>query len=244
MISAAAFCTHAENLPFADFPALAHGPVLILAPHPDDESLGCGGFIAQACARGQPPLVAIVTDGDASHPGSKTHPPARLAALRREEARLATSLLGLPDENLFFLGLPDSAVPVQGAAFHRLTGDIVALATRCGAAAILATLRHDPHCDHQATQRAAAEASRITGLPLIEYPVWTWMLAAGAALPGDAPQGFRLAIDTHLPAKRQAIAAHRSQHGEIITDSPDAFVLPPAFLQHFDRPYEVFITAT
>ena len=43
---------------------------LILAPHPDDESLGCGGLIAACCAAARPPVVAILTDGSQSHPGS------------------------------------------------------------------------------------------------------------------------------------------------------------------------------
>ena len=48
---------------------------LILAPHPDDESLGCGGLIAEACARGRPPAVIIVSDGTGSHPLSREYPP-------------------------------------------------------------------------------------------------------------------------------------------------------------------------
>ncbi|HEX2943304.1 MAG TPA: PIG-L family deacetylase, partial [Rhodopila sp.] len=47
------------------------GTCLILAPHPDDESLGCGGLIATAVAAGRAPLVVILTDGAGSHPNSR-----------------------------------------------------------------------------------------------------------------------------------------------------------------------------
>ncbi len=47
------------------------GTCLILAPHPDDESLGCGGLIAACVAAGRSPLVVILTDGAGSHPNSQ-----------------------------------------------------------------------------------------------------------------------------------------------------------------------------
>src|ERR1700722_17819790 len=68
---------------------------LILAPHPDDESLGCGGLIAAGCHARRAPIVAILTDGAMSHPGSKAYPGERLVRLREAEARGAASLLGL-----------------------------------------------------------------------------------------------------------------------------------------------------
>ena len=72
------------------------GTCLILAPHPDDESLGCGGLIAACVAAGRPPLVAVLTDGAGSHPNSRTYPPDRLRAVRAQEVRTAVGMLGLP----------------------------------------------------------------------------------------------------------------------------------------------------
>ena len=73
------------------------GTCLILAPHPDDESLGCGGLIAACAAAGRPPLVVILTDGAGSHPNSREFPPNRLRAVRAQEARDAVAHLNLPD---------------------------------------------------------------------------------------------------------------------------------------------------
>lgn len=217
------------------------GCLLILAPHADDESLGCGGLIAECCARGIPPRVLFVTDGTGSHPGSRLYPPARLRALREAEARQALSLLGLVPARIGFLRLPDTAAPQHGPAFDAAVAGIVLTAWRDGATALLAPWRHDPHGDHLATHRMAEAAAAMLDLPHIAYPVWGWTLPDSAPL--DAPvEGFRLDIARHLPAKRRAIAAHASQHGRVVPDDPAGFTLPEQFLALFDRPHEVFLT--
>ena len=61
--------------------------VLILVPGPGDESLWCGGLIAESCRRGRPPFVMVLGDGTGSHPRSAEYPPDRLANLRDRETR-------------------------------------------------------------------------------------------------------------------------------------------------------------
>ena len=80
-------------------------PCLVLAPHPDDESLGCGGLIAACCAAGRPPVVVSLTDGSASHLTSHAYPPHRLAAIRAQEVKESVGHLGLRVERLIFLGV-------------------------------------------------------------------------------------------------------------------------------------------
>src|ERR1700722_15819002 len=106
------------KLPLGDLDRIApFGTALITAPHPDDESLGCGGFIAESCARGRPPVVVVMTDGTASHPSSPTYPAPRLRALRERETSAALSILGLSSESLHFMRLRDSAMPRAGGPF-------------------------------------------------------------------------------------------------------------------------------
>ena len=104
-------------LPFGDIDDVT-GPrrALILAPHPDDESLGCGGLIAACCQAGKPPIVAILTDGGMSHPGSKAYHRERLVRVREAEACDAASILGLPQDRLIFLREPDADAPRAGQA--------------------------------------------------------------------------------------------------------------------------------
>ena len=232
-------------LPPADLDAIDGGrTALVLAPHPDDESLGCGGQIAEACARGRPPLVLVLTDGAGSHPRSRTYPPARLAAVREAEARAAVAALGLPPGRIDFLRLPDTAAPTSGPGFDAAVRAILGRAARAGCGVLLAPWRHDPHCDHEAAHLMAAEAARRGGLSHLAYPVWGWTLPDDTVLPGDAPAGWRLDVARHLPAKRRAIAAHASQHGGLVTDDPTGFRLPPAFLSMFDQPFETYVRAT
>src|SRR6202035_4765604 len=62
-----------RQLPIAKVDTITNNRrVMILAPHADDESLGCGGLIAELAATGIPPIVVIVTDGTRSHPLSRS----------------------------------------------------------------------------------------------------------------------------------------------------------------------------
>lgn len=89
--------------------------LLIVAPHPDDEVLGCGGLIATAAAQGVPVRVVYLTSGDgftvAAALTSRTAPAHKeclqLGRLRMQEARCGLERLGLRPEDAVFLGYPD-----------------------------------------------------------------------------------------------------------------------------------------
>ena len=89
----------AHRFPFVQLrEKLEDRPFIVVAPHPDDESLACGGLIADAYGQGLRGKVVIVSDGAGSHPNSKAYPSDRLTALREEEAKRAGVELGLkPD---------------------------------------------------------------------------------------------------------------------------------------------------
>ena len=89
----------------------------------------------------------------------------------------------------------------------------------------------------------AAAAGAIRGR-LLSYPVWGWTLSDAVELPDPLPSGVRLDITAQSSAKRDAIAAHASQHGKVITDDPTGFTMPADFLDLFDVGYEVFLGAT
>lgn len=231
----------AEALPETEDPRviLGDGPSLVLAPHPDDESLGCGGLIAAAAEARLPLRVRVVSDGAGSHPRL---PRDVLRSLRAAETRAAVAALGLPAAALGFLGLPDQAVPGAGAG---LEAAVAMLLAEGRPETILATWEHDPHGDHAATFAIAAALARATGARLLAYPVWGWAHAypvPGFPLPPPPwlpvpPRGHRFAMAHWLPAKRAAIAAHASQTGQLA----GGFTLPPEALALADRPFEILL---
>src|SRR6202046_4711671 len=105
--------------------ALEDRPFIVIAPHPDDESLACGGLISDACEHGLRGKVVIISDGAGSHPNSKAYPPDRLTSLREVEAKRAGAALGLKPEDILFLGLPDRFVPHKGEEAERAIAAIV-----------------------------------------------------------------------------------------------------------------------
>ena len=77
--------------------------VLVFSPHPDDETIACGGYIAQSVQRGAEVKIVLVTDGNKHS----------LQNLRYSEFKTATGILGVPIDNLIFLNYPDGKVAQQ-----------------------------------------------------------------------------------------------------------------------------------
>ena len=234
--------TRLMDLPAVDLASLSlKAPVMILAPHPDDETLGCGGIVAEACLRGLDVWVFVLTDGTGSHPGSASYPPDRLKALREGETLDAVTTLGLPPERVIFLGYRDGAAPRFGTDFRRAADRLALLAREHHIKTICTTWKHDPHPDHKAAYRLARAVTKSLGARLLCYPIWLWDLPDDSALPAERVTGYRVDIARHLDIKRSAIACHRSQTTRLITDDDGHTPLTEAFLRHFERPYEVLI---
>ena len=240
-------------LPFAAYPvrpasyAASLGRTVIVIPHPDDEALGCGGLLALLRQAGQEVAAVQVSDGTMSHPHSQEFSPAARRELRYAELRHALAVLDVNENNVLYLGLPDSQVPSAGPAFDEAVARLAAFLTEQRADTVLTPWRRDPHPDHRATSQLTAAA--LASLPQpprrLEYVVWAWERAAPADLPQPSEgQGFQLDIGSVLARKQRAIAAHRSQLAPgIITDDPSGFLLADTMLAHFAQPTEVFIEA-
>jgi LmbE family N-acetylglucosaminyl deacetylase len=204
--------------------------LVIVAPHPDDDVIGCGGAIATAAARGAAVHIVYVTDGAASHPGSRAFPPERLRMVREAEARRASAHLAR-DVHSTFLHWPDGTVPCADASaaaplIARLAGAFPA------GALVLAPWRRDPHPDHRAVASLVnAVTARRRDVLLAEYFVWLDERgdAGDRPLPGEGTP-LELDITPFVAAKRAALAEHRTQLGLVIDDAETAFVLPPGVI--------------
>ncbi|WP_375465140.1 PIG-L deacetylase family protein [uncultured Methylobacterium sp.] len=237
-----AFLPLLHTLPVAGLTAMTGGRgLVVVAPHPDDESLGCGGLIAEACRRGDAVRLVVVSDGCGSHPNSRLYPRERLRALRQDETLRAVAALGLVPGHVTFLGLPDAHVPRAGPEARSAADRIAAAAQDCDAGAVFVTWRHDPHCDHAAAAAIVDLARpRRPAMRAFAYPVWGWTLPPEREV-GPAPRGFRLDIEPHRAAKRRAVAAHASQTTGLIADDPEGFRLPEAMVERLCGPHEWFI---
>jgi LmbE family N-acetylglucosaminyl deacetylase len=135
--------------------------ILVVAPHPDDETLGCGGLISLLAQNGAAFYIVFVTDGSASHRNSTAWPTARLAAQREQEARNALLCLGIANAPHLFLRLPDANMPGPGApAWESAVSTMSDISRRFEPDLVLLPWRRDPHCDHRASWLLSQHALR------------------------------------------------------------------------------------
>ncbi len=215
-------------------------PLVVVAPHPDDETLGCGGLLARCAAQNVQVQVVALTDGEASHPASTNWPRARIAAVRRAEQRRALATLGHRRATIHRLGLPDGGVlrlepNVRRAVVLRLR---LVLA---GCGAVFVTALDDEHPDHAAAAALVHDAMKGQPGRTFYYAVWP---------PNEDPprlreteiQRWHLALGAERQRKRQALAMFRSQRGECIDDDPHGFRMPPELLERATASMEWYST--
>ena len=220
------------------------GNLMVLAPHPDDESLGCGGLISMLRQKGSQVAVIFITSGSASHPNSKTHPPDVLSQIRESEAIGACSELGVTPDNIHFVRARDSGLEqLDRDALSEMSQDIVAMFENRPFSALAVPWRRDPHPDHRVVhtlgdmilEKISKEAIKI------EYPIWLWKNGKEDDWPtiGETVP-YRLDISKVFPQKWKAVKQHKSQLGEIIKDDEYGFVLTGELLEPFNKNMEFF----
>jgi LmbE family N-acetylglucosaminyl deacetylase len=227
---------------------LSGAATLVFAPHPDDETLGCGGTIALKRGAGSAVTIVVMTDGG--------------DAVRRDEAIAAAKTLGVDERDVVFFDYPDRALAAFIDEATRRVGDLIdALQPQ----EIFIPYREDAHADHIATNRIvhAALAERVDDdVPLVyEYPVWHlchWPLVDesaygrfpvlstlywGARMAVKTVREFRVSTDLRavLDVKRAALECHRSQVTPSTSSTPSlADLFDGGFLPLFLDRYEIF----
>lgn len=172
---------------------------LVLAPHPDDESVGCGGTVATLVDAGAAVTVAFATDGERTVGSTETEPVT--GAARRAEADVACALLGATPR---FLGLGDGRLAQH---LDALAADVAALAAELEPEVVLCPWPLDGHPDHAAVARAVAAAARRApgsfpaGTEVWGYETWT-----------PLPATRLVDVTAVIGLKEEALAAHATAH--------------------------------
>lgn len=191
------------SLDVADCPGL-----VIVSPHPDDETLGFGATTAMLSEAGVDVHLVSVSDGGAAYPGLSAERRAQLETVRRAEVRRAAKLLGAGEP--IRLEMPDGELH---RCERQISDAIAAILARFPPGTwCAATWRGDGHPDHEAIGRAAATAAADSGAVFVEYPVWMWHWTR----PGDPAVPWhrtrRVALtDRALRLKRLATHCFTSQ---------------------------------
>ncbi|HEY0295403.1 MAG TPA: PIG-L family deacetylase [Bordetella sp.] len=214
---------------------LARHRLHILAPHPDDEVLGCAGIMRQALRLGRPVHVWAITDGEASHAGSRAIRASELAQVRTRESERALRRLGTGIRR-HRLNFPDGGV---GRHIPEIAG-MLAPHVQPGDT-IISPWSLDGHPDHEAAACAGRQAARAHGCRLFEVVIWGWHWADPQR--GEFPIQRAVAIALTAAdclAKARAIQAFRSQlEPDPATGNPP--ILPDFVLARFQRPFEVVL---
>ena len=212
---------------------------VVLAAHPDDETLGAGGLLALLHSLGADVVVLLCTAGEGSHPDSVTTTPEQLAAVRLEEFAAAMGVLGLAGR-WRFLGLPDRGLQeLTPEIADRLREAIGRLPGPPEQLAIVAPYRDDGHADHNALGAVAADVAGKGGHALLEYPIWYWLWASPEDTPWRSWARVPLSADQQA-AKTSAMDSHTSQIRPLSGAAGDQVLLSEGLLQHFRRAYETF----
>jgi len=202
--------------------------ILVIAAHPDDAELGCGGTIVKHTALGMKVGILDLTRGELGTRGT--------AQTRDEEARTASKIMGISiRENLhladgFFQNDKESQLVII-RKIRQYQPDI-----------ILANATSDRHPDHGKAAELAYDSAFLAGLTKIETidsdgqtqhawrPKHVYHYIQSAFIQPD----FIIDVTNEWDKKMEAIKAYRSQFFDPNSSEPQTFISRPEFLNFLD----------
>ncbi|MFN0092469.1 MAG: PIG-L deacetylase family protein [Acidimicrobiales bacterium] len=229
---------------------------LVVAPHPDDETIGPGALIARKRAAGAAVRVAVVTDGRFSHRSSVLSP-AELGAVREAESRAACAELGVAPSEVRFLGFMENAL---GADLFAVAAALRQEILDTAPEQILVVSDLDWHPDHKAVHQALLCAARDCAFDgeILAFPVWFWAEGPWRSRPGAnlaaaardfvvhpvqarrIPPPRLVSTAGFAEQKRRAFECYASQTTNL-TGEPGWAQFDPAWIEPFLAPAEIFL---
>jgi LmbE family N-acetylglucosaminyl deacetylase len=142
--------------------------IMVFAPHPDDEVLGCGGTIVKKLRGGDDVFIIFMTDGryGLNEMGVKDPDPFEHKFIRKEEALRAAEILGLKEENLFFLDIEDKTLGKH--KFYALE-KVISILKDIHPAEVYLPQELEYNIDHRVTYNIVKDAIKKLNLNTVEY---------------------------------------------------------------------------
>ena len=219
---------HTKNMPTNDY--------IVFAPHPDDETFGCGQLIAEMTSCGRDVFVVFLSSGGASHGRCCDLKPEEIEKARCQKAKEILTDLGVRLDNIFFMNMSDGELAgTIPPAYQK----IKQLVESKNAATLLAPHPQEGWHDHEAVSALAAQLAAETKKELFYFCVWfyfsmpfrkfhhvKWRKAYSVCQP-DAWQKKRAACQKYL--------THLAPCG-----NPYAGVLPDELIEAISHKNELF----
>ena len=219
--------------------------MIIFSPHPDDETLGCGGTIAKRISEGYEVLAVIMTDGKfgLKLSGVDSDPtPEELIEIRRKEVQRALKVFGVPEKNLFFLDFEDGSI---GSNRKIVEAEVCAILEKNPPSEVYFTSSGDQHPDHRATNEIVRDALKKSGFEVAKYQ---YSINKGSNIKSRIKDCFRkllkhdtvyVDISKYLDLKKAALNEFKSQVA-IISSKQKEPALNSLFIRSHTKNHEVF----
>jgi len=219
---------------------------LVIAPHPDDESLGCGGLISRLRELDITVHVIFTTDGSMSHPQAQNINAAGRTRMREQEAISALRILGVEEKYITFFRGKDSALPSSGEdGFDELVANMRNIIREVQPGLVLVPYEFDPHRDHRASWRITISAlADYPDIAVWQYLIWLYTLGKEQDVEPltNIPGGIQyLPMGDFRQQKKEAIAQHLSQLSQTVFKDPEGFFLKEEVLENFYGDKEYYI---
>ncbi|MEB3337191.1 MAG: PIG-L family deacetylase [Leptolyngbyaceae bacterium] len=234
---------------------------IVFSPHPDDETLGCGGTIIRKKKVGAAVKIVIMTDGCRSHRHLISEQ--ELREIRGREAIAAAHILGVESQDILLLGFTDSELAnFQDLALKKVMDMLLHYQPQ----QVLIPYSYETPSDHAAVHKIVLTALKKihSSATIYEYPIWFWHhwpwvgLGKGrreiatilkesvlSSMRACLFRYFQSSVDIQdvLALKQRALAQYKSQIERLIPEVPWQTlgdVSNGEFLERFFQPQEFF----
>ncbi|MCB9151218.1 MAG: PIG-L family deacetylase [Caldilineaceae bacterium] len=212
----------------------AKQPILIVAPHPDDETLGCGGLLGIKSKAGEDVHIAVLSDGSmlfAALFGTGTSPsPQEVSALRKKETERTVSFLGGNSNYLHYFDFLDGTLSKQVDA---VSDRLASLIDELQPAEIYAPDPYEEHPDHAAANMIAKAALKKSGsdAKLFEYFLKLKRDVRFEDIPGEI---MELDLGEFYALKKQALTFFDLHHKIVLPQQTEPLITDN-FESYLDR---------